>query len=322
MSLYNVLMNKTSIIIIKYEVNDMTHKKANLLLVSVSMAWGTSYLLMKIGLSRVSPFNLIALRFGIAFLVTFIIFFKKIKSVSIKTIFHSALLGFILFCIFTALLLGLKTTTASSAGFLTGTTVAFVPIIQIFIKHKLPEIKIIICTCIVVIGISFLTLKNEVSVDFGAALCLLCAFFNGLYIVITNYFVQSENTLQLGIFQLGFATLFGSLFSFYFETPKLPNTTNAWIAVLGLALICSAYGFVMQPIAQKYTTPENAGFIFALEPMFSAIFAFLFLHEILHLQEYLGAILILISLFISSMGTEKMSNKTYVKTKNADNNYW
>lgn len=289
----------------KSEVNDMTQRKANLLLVSISMAWGTSYLFMKMGLNEISPFNLIALRFGIAFLVTFILLFKKIRNTNIKTIVHSAMLGFILFCMFTALLFGLKTTTASSAGFLISTTVAFVPMIQSFIKRKLPEAKIILGIGVVIVGIGLLTLQGGFSVDFGSALCLIGAVFNAVYIVMSNHFVQEEDTLQLGIFQLGFAALFGGLFSFIFESPKIPYTTSGWIAVLGLALICSAYGFVMQPIAQKYTTAENTSFTFALEPVFSAIFASLFLQEALKIQEYVGAILILLSLFISFSTMQK-----------------
>ncbi|WP_338432648.1 DMT family transporter [Clostridium tyrobutyricum] len=293
----------------------MTQKRANLLLLTVSMAWGTSYLLMKMGLGDIGPFNLIALRFGLAFFVTFVLLFKRVKDVNMKIIVHSSIIGLILFCIFTSILLGLKATTASSAGFLVGTTVVFVPLMQVFINHKLPQIKTILGICVVLAGIGFLTLKNGFEMDFGSVLCLLGAVFNAIYIITTKHFVKSGNTLQLGVFQLGFASLFGILFSFIFEIPKLPDTRNGWIAVLGLAVICSAYGFVVQPIAQKYTTPESTSFSFALEPIFSAVFASLFLHEVLGIQEYFGGALILMSLFISSQGKANVSNRLHVKTR-------
>ena len=41
--------------------------KANLMILLVTMTWGTSYLFMKIGLETVPSFSLVALRFGIAF---------------------------------------------------------------------------------------------------------------------------------------------------------------------------------------------------------------------------------------------------------------
>jgi len=40
------------------------------------------------------------------------------------------------------------------------------------------------------------------------------------------------------------------------EKPSLPATPLQWVAIC-LGLICSTYGFVVQPIAQKYTTPER-----------------------------------------------------------------
>ena len=59
-----------------------------------------------------------------------------------------------------------------------------------------------------------------------------------------------------------------------------------------LGLICSAYGFIVQPIAQKYAAPERIGLIFSLEPVFSAILSYIFLHEILEVQGYVGATMI------------------------------
>ena len=43
-----------------------TQQRADSMLALVAMAWGSSYLLMKIGLDGIPPFCIIALRFGIA----------------------------------------------------------------------------------------------------------------------------------------------------------------------------------------------------------------------------------------------------------------
>jgi len=279
----------------------MIQRKADLLIATISMAWGTSYLLMKLGLNGIGPFNLIALRFGIAFVITFIIFFKRVKKVDSKIIAYNAVLGLILFSVFTALMYGLKTTTVSSAGFLTSTTVIFVPILQSLITRKIPTISIIVGVLVIITGIGFLTIKDSVMIESGSILCLLGAFLYAAHIIITNYFVHKTDALQLGIFQLGFAAVYGLIFSLIFETPTLPSTTAEWVAVLGLALVCSAFGFVMQPIAQKFTTPERTGLLFALEPVSSTLFGFVFLQEVLQLQGYIGAMLVLSGIFISGI---------------------
>ncbi|MFM9279653.1 DMT family transporter [Paenibacillus jiagnxiensis] len=278
----------------------MTQKKANLILTTVSLAWGLSYLLMKLGVQGIPPFNMTALRCGIAFLITALVFFPKIRKVDVKTLKYSAICGALLCGLFTGLLYGLKTTTASSAGFLTSTTVIMVPILLAIITRKLPNSKIMLGVIVVSAGLLLLTSGDRFALDIGSVYCLAAALLYAIHIIVSNRFVREVDSLQLGIYQLGFAALFASVGMLVFEQPVLPSTPVHWVAVLGLALICSAYGFVMQSITHKYTTPESVGFLFSLEPVFSAIFAFAFLNEIMGLQGYIGAGLILMGVFIAN----------------------
>ncbi|UTI41026.1 DMT family transporter [Niallia sp. RD1] len=283
----------------------MTQKQANLLLATVSLGWGTSYIFMKLLVDSVSPFTVVALRFGIAFLVMIVIFYKKLISVNTKILKYSAIVGALLCGIFIALMYGMKTTTASSAGFLTSTTVILVPILQTLITGKLPRKEITYGVITVSIGLSLLTITNNFTFALGSLLCLVAALLYAVHIIVTNYFVQELDALQFGMFQLGFASIYATIGIFLFETPALPIEAVEWLALLGLAIICSAYGFVMQPIAQKYTTPESTGFVFSLEPVFSAIFAFIFLSENMGGQGYLGALLILVGVLIANLPSKK-----------------
>lgn len=283
----------------------MTQRQANLILATVSFAWGASYIFMKLTVDEIPPITIVALRFGIAFIVMVAIFFKRVIRVDAKTLKYSAIVGALLCGIFIALMYGVKDTTASTAGFLTSTTVILVPILQVFITRKLPSKKIVGGVLIVSTGLALLLIGDDFNIASGALLCLVAAFLYAIHIIVTNRFVREVDALQLGIYQLGFATLFATVGTFLFETPVLPSSTIHWFAILGLALICSAYGFVMQPIAQKYTTPESAGFLFSLEPIFSAILAFIFLHEIMGLQGYFGAILILAGVLVANVTSKK-----------------
>jgi drug/metabolite transporter (DMT)-like permease len=293
----------------------MTQKQANLILASVSMGWGTSYIFMKLCVDNISPLTIIALRFGIAFIVMLAIFYKKVIRTDVKTLKYSAIVGAVLASIFIALLYGMKNTTASSAGFLTSTTVILVPILQTFITRKLPSKKIFICVLVVTSGLGLLTIRDDFTLAFSSLFCLIAAFLYAVHIIITNHFAREVNTLQLGIYQLGFAALYGTIGTFIFEIPVLPEGMIHWSAILGLALISSAYGFVMQPIAQKYTTPESTGFLFSLEPIFAAIFAFIFLHENMGLQGYVGALLILAGVFIANAKFKKQQKFRISKGK-------
>ncbi|WP_368654598.1 DMT family transporter [Ornithinibacillus sp. 4-3] len=278
----------------------MTRTQANLILVTITISWGTSYIFMKMAADTMSAFSIVALRFGIAFILMFLLFYKKMLKVDRRTLQYSFVLGALLAATFIVFIAGVRTTSASVAGFLTSTTVMFVPLFQMIITRKLPVRKIRIAVLLAFIGLLLFSIKGDFSLSTGALLCLAGAAIYGVYIIVTNKFAKEVDAFVLGIYQLGFTGVIALMFVFIAQTPLTPPSKMEWIAVLGLAIICTAYGTTMQPVAQKYTTAENTGFIFALEPLFAAGFAFILLNETLTGQEYIGAAFILISVLIAN----------------------
>ena len=169
----------------------------------------------------------------------------------------------------------------------------------------MPSFPIMLGTAIVTAGLFILNGVTSISLDKGFVLCLLAAFLYALDILFTNTFVSKVDSLLLGLWQMGFAGIIAGAVSLLLETPRLPHTLPEWTAILGLAVFSSAYGFTIQAVAQEYTTPERAGFIFSLEPVFAAIFAYFFLGENMGLGELAGAALILLGVWAAG-GTLKL----------------
>lgn len=155
-------------------------------------------------------------------------------------------------------------------------------------------------------GLFLLTVKGTFELDKGAIYCLFAALFYAIYIVVLDRITKKEDTLLISIIQLGAASLLGLVFMLCFEKPALPQTPAQWGAILGLGIVCSAYGFVVQPIAQRYTSPQKIGLIFSLEPVFPALLSFLFLHEVLSVKGYIGAALILSGIVRSKSINERL----------------
>lgn len=279
----------------------MNSRQAELLMASVTLAWGASYLLMKVGLDGIGPYNLIALRFGIAFVAMSLISLPRFRQLSRATLAKSLVMGVILFLIFYGMVNGVNLTTASTAGFLTSTTVVIVPILKCLLVRTLPSLKSVFCIVLSIIGLFLLTAREGISLDLGAIYCLIGAFFYALYIIVFDRLAKGSDALLISILQLGIASLLGAVFMLFLETPSWPATPVQWGAIMGLGLVCSAYGFVAQPIAQRYTSPENIGLIFSLEPVFSALLSYLFLHEILPIRGYIGASLIFIAVMLTEL---------------------
>ncbi len=278
----------------------MNRKKAEILLVGVTLAWGMSYLLMKDTLENIPPFNLIALRFGLAFLVALIVFFKKVCSVNFPVFLWSGLLGLLLTAVFSTLLIGMLTTGVSEAAFLGGIAVVFVPLLHMCWKRQLPSARNSIGMMITVVGIWFLSGEKSIHLEVGSFLCILCSFFYALHILLTRWCVERMPALSLGVYQLGWTAIFALALSWVYEQPTWPQGTRQWMIIIALGLLCSAFGFIGQTWAQAYTSPERVGFIFTLEPVFTAILAAIFLNETLTLTGYVGAACIFGGILLSA----------------------
>lgn len=278
----------------------MSKQLANLLFVVATIGWGSSYLFTKFAVAELQPFTLLALRFGIAFIVAYVFFFKRLIAVSARTLGASVLLGGVMCAMFTMFNYVLQTVNPSTAGFLLATTVIFVPLVSMIFTHKLPQRQIVLGALVTLTGLCIFMFNGSLAFDTGSLLCIVTAMLFALHLVINNFFARHHDSLQLGVYQLGFAALFGAILMMRFETVQLPQTSLGWMSLLVLAVVCSAFGFVVQSVAQKYTSAEETGFILALEPIFSAVFAYLVLGEILAWRELFGAFIIFGGVLVAS----------------------
>lgn len=280
--------------------------KANLVMLLVTLCWGSSYLFMKMGLTSIEGFNLIALRFGIAFLLAGSLFYKRLIRADLKTIRYGLILGALLFAAFVFIVFGVKYTSTSNAGFLISLTVIFVPLLSAFFFKKVPEKKVWAGVFLALLGIGLLTLNDRLSINMGDTLCILGSVVYALYILVTGHLTKSVDSVTLGVIQLGAAGLLGLLFSLALETPRLPASPQSWAAILALSILCSAIGFIGQTAAQKYTTPTHAGLVFSLEPVFAALFAFLYAGETLSPRGYIGAAIVLLGVLNTEVDLKKL----------------
>lgn len=298
----------------------MTKLKADLSLLMVTLGWGISYYLTDLSLEDMGPFTLNSNRFIIAFTVAFILTFRKLKNISKTTIKFSLLLGGALVFVYMGATFGTQYTTLSNVGFLCGLTVIFTPILSALIYKKLPGKKQTFVILVSFVGIALLTLKDDFSINYdnllGDLLCIMCALFYAGHLLITEKAVTYEdvNPFHLGVLQLGTTGVFTLILAFIFETPHLPTQPKYWGPVLFLSIICTGVAFIVQCIAQKYTEASHVGVIFSMETVFAGIVAFALANEVLSLQSYAGAALMIASIFIMEIDFSKF--KIFHKNQN------
>lgn len=158
-----------------------TQGRADFMIALIAIAWGSSYVMMKVGLGGIPAFSLTALRFGIAFVCVAAVFAKELKYTTLRIIKRSSILGAFLFGIFAFLLHGMETTTASNAGFLISTAVVLVPLFHALLTRTLPGKKIVIGVGITIIGIALLSLQEALAFHPGDLLCLAGSLLSQQY---------------------------------------------------------------------------------------------------------------------------------------------
>ena len=289
--------------------------QADLMLILVTLCWGVSYYLMDISLGDMDPFTLNAHRFLGAFFIASAISWNKVKTVNRTTLKYSALVGIALVVVYIGATFGVKYTSLSNSGFLCAMTVVFTPMISRIVFKEKQDRKVIVSVLMCFVGIALLTLKDDFSINMGNLkgdlLCLMCAFAYAIDLLLTEKAVSHEevDAYQLGVFQLGFTGVCNLIMAFVFEQPHFPTTPNVWGAVLFLAIFCTGVAFVVQPVAQQYTTAAHTGVIFALEPVFAAVVAVIFAHEFLSPKSYFGAFLMVASVIVMEIDFGSLKQK-------------
>ena len=291
-----------------------TQTKADLALLMVTIFWGASCLLLKLGLEDIQAFNLIAVRFICAFILAAAIFYKRLMKVDRKVIGYAAILSGLLFSVQVSMTYGVKYTTVSNAGFLTCLAGIFVPIILFTVLKQKVERKVILSVFMAALGVYMITIKGQYQFNIGDILCVLCSFAFAAYIIVTDKLTKGVDSLSLGILQLGFVGLYGGVFSIFLEQPKFPATPTSWGAILALSVFCTAFAFIAQTIAQKHTSPTHTGLIFTLEPVFTAIFAFAFLNEVLTKAAYFGGGILLLSILLVELDMKPFAQRYFVQS--------
>ena len=293
----------------------MSEKRAELLLACVIIARSTSFVFNKLGLGTMTAFNLLAVRFLLAFALLGIVLFPKLRHVNRKTLLWAVPAGLSLTLTYIGATVGLLYTSISNAGFICSLPAVTTPLLTFLVYRKKPERRMLLCLVLCTVGLGLLTLGNDFRPAPGDLICLLCALGYGINLLVVEHAVHQPevDALQLGVFQqlvTGAAML---VLSLLFETPCLPQTPTGWGSVLFLSVFCTGIAFAITAVQQKHTSAVHVGLIFTLEPLFSAIVAFFFAGERLTPRGYVGAALMMLALVTMEAGFPFLKKKKAVE---------
>ncbi|ADL52579.1 DMT family transporter [Clostridium cellulovorans] len=272
--------------------------KAQIILVLLTAIWGLGFPLTSLALGGIGPYTLVSVRSLLASLMLIIIFRKRISIINWKTIKAGVLIAIALMVGSFLQTGGMLYTTPSKSSFITGFSVIFVPIFMIIIYKKPPTRRMVMSIVISIIGLILMTYNGDAGINIGDILTLLCALVFSVQMLLVDKFGSSFDGITLAMVELITMSILATPVAFLQEGYHIDYTsTSVILCILVTGLLGSGFAMVMQNKMQPLINPAHAAVIYLCEPVFGVFFS-LFIGDMLSLRAGIGAVLILIAMFI------------------------
>lgn len=283
--------------------------KSVLILLLTAAIWGFAFVAQRVGMQHVGAFTFNGVRFalGSMSLLPVIYFFgkkttesiEKIEEADFKTTVKSGIMaGSVLFIAASLQQVGLIYTTAGKAGFITSLYIVLVPILGIFLKQK-THITTWLGALTAVIGLYFLSINENFTIEFGDLLEIIGAFFWAVHIQLIDRFVRNVDAIKLSSIQFATCSVLSLIVAFIFEDVNLGGLSSAIVPILYGGIMSAGVAYTLQAVGQKHAKPSHAAIALSMESVFAAVGGLLLLEEILPARGYLGCALMLLGMLIA-----------------------
>lgn len=279
-----------------------------LALLLVTLVWGATFPVLKIATAQLSGVEVSALRFMLA-AVCMAPFALRLPR---HTWRDGGLLGALVLVSYVAQAFGLEYISSNRSAFLTSLNVLMVPLLGLAFGAR-PTLVMLLAAALACAGIGLMSWDGGANLLADAA-TVFGALAYALYVIVLSQRAARHQPRQLAAAQIvwmaGLACLWmllDALGTDKLQTlPSRLNTEILWgLAYLGV--VATAGMLFLQAWAQRAVSADKAALIYAMEPVFAALFAWVWLAEALTLRAGLGGAMVVFAVMLSEFRT---SNKT------------
>ncbi|RLF00330.1 MAG: hypothetical protein DRJ57_01075 [Thermoprotei archaeon] len=269
-------------------------------LVALTLVWGTTFPAIKAVVSSIGFAYYVALRFGLATLLLMPVAARRAHELR-RYLRPGAALGLLYFSGITLQGLGMEFTTASNAAFVTGLSVVMVYVIEVLLGAEKPSLELTGAVALATLGMYLLSLSGfPLQLAVGDLIVLVGALFWALQIIAVDR-LSSGSLTTLLLMECGITAAAASTLSPLTGPLPLAELRAALPHLLYLALVCTPIANALQLYGQRWVRSVDAALIYLLEPVFAALFSFIFLGEMMTPRQAVGALLILTAMAVSSL---------------------
>ena len=296
--------------------------KGSILLFIASLIWGSAFVSQREAMVHLSPFTFNACRSIVGFisLIPVFLYFRKTSlkehplskpeedALNKRSVFAGIICGIALCVASCFQQIGISTTTAGKAGFITALYIVIVPVFGIFLKKATPW-NTWISIGIAIAGFHLLCINENFSISTGDFFCLICAFCFSVQILFIDHFTKSEkpvDPIMMSLVQFFTVSVISLILTFLFETPDINSILLTWRPILYAGIFSSGVAYTLQILGQKKTPASIAPLIMSLESVFSVLFGWLILSESMTPKEIAGCALVFIAVVLSQLSIKNI----------------
>ena len=298
--------------------------KADALLLTTAIIWGFAFSAQRSGMDFVGPLAYNGLRYALGALVLLPLLFLRRKSAAAapgaaspparpapaprlsgaRKAIAILLAGTVLFAGSLFQQLGLMTTTAGNAGFITSLYVVLVPLLGLLAGRR-ASARVWLGAFLALGGLYLISIRSGYRMERGDALELAGAFFWAVHILVISRLAPRMDSFVLAAGQFAVCSALSLAVSALAETTSLAAVRSAALPILYGGLLSSGVAFTLQIVAQRKAHPASASIILSMESLFAGLGGILLLREPFGLRFGSGAALMLAGLVLSQLPGRK-----------------
>lgn len=279
--------------------------KSDILLLLTSIIWGFAFVAQRVGMDHVGPFLFNGIRFalgGASLLPLLYISHKHGDFIADPPLRHvltaGSLAGVALFAGASLQQIGIISTTAGNAGFITGLYVVLVPLLGIFLRQS-TQLGTWIGAMLAMVGLYLLSVTDRFTIAPGDVYVLIGAFFWAAHVHIISRFSRQIAPLKLAFWQFVMCAALSLVTGLVVEQNTLQGIGAATIPILYGGLCSVGIAYTLQVVAQRDAHPAHAAIILSLESVFAVVGGWMLLNEVLSLRGFVGCASMLAGMLLS-----------------------
>ncbi|MBO7703356.1 MAG: DMT family transporter [Solobacterium sp.] len=287
-------------------MKDRNKLRGSLILLGTALIWGCAFAFQSMASETIGPWLFNGSRFllgGIEIMILTPVLEKltgEAPDGNTEGLYKAGILaGLVLLGASLLQQAGIHYTTAGKAGFITSLYVVMVPVAGVLFLNQKVSRPVVIAVCLAIVALYLLSKPEAGSLNKGDVLEFLCAMAFTVHLYVLGHFAGKVPAIRFSAIQFLTAGLIGLFGAFLFETVSLEGLKAAAIPVLYAGLASAGLGYTLQLLGQRDADPAVASVILSLESVFSVLFGFLLLHEVLSARELIGCALMFAAVLIS-----------------------